>query len=99
MLRFASSAVAFLAVLVAIALAATQEVFAHAIGGFAVENPIVRRLLLGALLTGVAILLLYHADGWARERAQSEASRGPAPSRCSSAPENSQASQGDSRPR
>ena len=75
-LRFASSAFTFLATLIAAVLAATQEAFAHVIGGAGIENPIVRRLLLGALLTGVVILLLYHADAWARERAHSEASQG-----------------------
>lgn len=78
--RLISSASAILAACVAALLAATQEVFAHGIGGFAIQNPVVRRLVLGALFTGVVILLLYHADAWARERVHAGAPQGAADS-------------------
>lgn len=57
-------------------LLGTGDVFAHGLGGFDIQNPVVRRLVLGGLATGVVILLLYHANTWAEEKVRSEASRG-----------------------
>lgn len=57
-------------------LMATGTAFAHGIIGFDIQNPTVRRLVLGAMTTGVVILLLYHASVWAEERVRAEASQG-----------------------
>lgn len=57
-------------------LMATGTAFAHGIVGFDIQNPVVRRLVLGAMTTAVIILLLYHANTWAEERVRAEASEG-----------------------